>query len=450
MYFLLLTYIVITFCESSNINFDTANSLVSTNISQSFAKSRNEKGNPLSKTFAESNQHKDFNRSLLYTFNNSNYTQRFLSSKKKKIRKNSLEKKYEFKIPFMNHNSRKLNNNLNSQFNKAKVTKQKSCDLPKKKILENNKENVINNNNDRKFSILDVPAPIDDNEEHKEKTMTEKLNDLIQNKELEDKLQKKEIFDMQTNSLTKKEKALYLLITSGVLPIKDKIILSRSSEYLKTQFSIKKLLKENKKILEEKVIQLENSICELNSTDKYKFTLSKTSTMILSFITSKDEDDFKSLAVTPNNESVISSFIKLLLLFDKDKPTLSSTDSSTIIMSFYYFIYQKHSIRTIKEYFDLVIFPTFIDKNDVIFNTSFHDIISICKTHQDLFDVGSLTHISKLISFVSYSLKEVVAWIELLMENGRKIGKIENSINKIYIIMDKYNNDNFQSEEESN
>ena len=74
----------------------------------------------------------------------------------------------------MNHNSRKLNNNLNSQFNKAKVTKQKSCDLPKNKILENNKENVINNNNDRKFSILDVPAPIDDNEEHKEKTMTEK------------------------------------------------------------------------------------------------------------------------------------------------------------------------------------------------------------------------------------------------------------------------------------
>lgn len=425
--------------------------MVSTNISQSFAKSRNEKGNSnsLSKTFGETNQHnitKDFNRSLLYTLNNTNYTQRFLSSKKKKIRKSSLEKKYEFKVPFIN---KKMNNNLNAQFNKAKLTKQKSCDLPKNKVIENNKENVINNN-DRKFSILDVPAPIDDNEEHKEKSMQEKLNDLIQNKELEEKLQKKEMFDMQTDSLTQKEKALYLLITSGILPIKDKIILSRSSDYLKKKFSIKKLLKENKNILEEKVIQLENSICELNSTDKYKFTLSKTSTMILSFITSKDEDDFKSLTVTPENESVISSFIKLLLLFDKDKPTLSSTDSSTIIMSFYNFIYQKHSIRSIKEYFDIVIFPTFSDKNDVIFNTSFHDIISICKTHHDLFDVGSLTHINKLISFVSYSLKEVVAWIDLLMENGRKIGKIENTINKIYIILDKYNNDNFQSEDESN
>lgn len=187
-------------------------------------------------------------------------------------------------------------------------------------------------------------------------------------------------------------------------------------------------------------MNLENKICDLNSTEYLQFSLSKTAKMILSFITNQDEEHFKNIDVNSENKELIQNYLSLILLLSNDKEFKFPINNNEIINSFYLHLKRKYSIKTVKDMFENIIIPFFCGKYDPRIGPLLHEILKKKQTNPDLFNFQILGNQNRLISFISYAINEIISWIETLVENGRKIGKIENKINEIYLIIDKIDN----------
>lgn len=216
--------------------------------------------------------------------------------------------------------------------------------------------------------------------------------------------------------------------------------MSRSSALIKEKFPIKKIINNYRGFLEGEVMSLENKICDLNSSENLQFSLSKTAKMIISFITNQDEERFKNLDVNSENKEFVQNYLSLILLLSNDKEFKFPSNNNEIINSFYIHLKKKYSVKTVKDTFEKIIIPFFCGKYDPKIGPLLHEILKMRQTHPNLFNFQFLCTQNRLISFISYAINEIISWIEMLVENGRKIGKIENKINEIYLIIDKIDN----------
>lgn len=217
--YLFYLILVFNFCEANNINFENLNScsILSTNISQTNFKSRNEalipKGNTTSiqrkyqmkinKNQMQNKIPKELNKTILL-HGDTNYTQRFLSAQKKNKTKRTVSQDKNFKRNLFNLHPEKQSTGFQNVSNKIK--------LGEKEQINNENQNKLNlqlsDNDNRKFSIMDVPCSSQVDTSQKEKVNLSDINVISKDK--------KYVEEVITNfsKLNKKEEAICSLVRS--------------------------------------------------------------------------------------------------------------------------------------------------------------------------------------------------------------------------------------------
>ena len=224
MYLFIYLILVFNFCEVNNINFESLNScsLLSTNISQTNFKSRNDplipKGNIL-KSYITSTHRKcqmkinknnlqnkvpnELNKTILL-HGDTNYTQRFLSAQKKNKTKRIVSQDKNYKRNLFNLQTEKQNITFQNGNNKISINK--------KEQINNENQNKLNlqssDNDNRKFSIIDVPCS--------PQVDTSQIGKVSSSEMTGRSKDRKSVEDIITNSskLNKKEEALCSLVRS--------------------------------------------------------------------------------------------------------------------------------------------------------------------------------------------------------------------------------------------
>lgn len=217
--YLFYIILVFNFCEANNINFENLNScsILSTNISQTNFKSRNEalipKGNTtliqrkyqmkINKNQIQNKIPKELNKTILL-HGDTNYTQRFLSAQKKNKTKRTVSQDKNFKRNLFNLHPEKQNTSFQNVNNKIK--------LGQKEQINNENQNKLNlqisDNDNRKFSIIDVPCSPQIDTSQKEKITGPDIT-----VSFKDKKYVEEVI-INSSKLSKKEEAICSLMRS--------------------------------------------------------------------------------------------------------------------------------------------------------------------------------------------------------------------------------------------
>ena len=360
----------------------------------------------------------------------------------------------EIHLERINVNNSKINKKVNS-----KEKKNKQISYSQKNTKENINSNKENNNNKTKIKNNNINVINDTNASKTHKDFFPSINNKDKISKLRTNLNKsnsKEICknskindtnnidkdkklilfnndnlnnnEIQMNSLSNKEKALYILSKSNILSLTQKIIFSRATDNLRKLLSIKDILKSNETFIKNKIKELEIKLINYNKIIEHPFSPTKTAIISLNLIMKDDEDDFKNFVsniIDENEKNYYYIYIRLLYsllcgefkendfenldinaLYDKlNKKGFNSFKDYL----YQIFILQKHK----KEFFNEKI----IDK----FNELFEEIPNLIKYEGEIKN-------SKFISFSYFILYEANYYWKNYKDYTLLIYKIQKSI----------------------
>ena len=356
--------------------------------------------------------------------NNSKANKKVTSKEKKNIQICHSQKntKENFNKENNNFKTKIKNNNINiiNEFNVNKTHKDFFPSI-------NNKENVnklISNPNKSNIKEINKNNKINDsNNINKDKNnkLILNINENINNGNINNN-------EIQMKSLSKKEKALYILSQSNVLSLCEKIIFSRATENIRKLISIKDILKSNEIFIKNKIKELEIKLINYNKIIENPFTPTRTAIISLNLIMKDDEDDFKyfdSNIIDENEKYYYYIYINLLysLLGGEFKENnFENIDVNAVydklskkgFNSFKDYLYQIFILHKYKkEFFNEKI----IDK----FNELFEEIPNLIKYEGEIKN-------NKFICFSYFILYEVNCYWKKYKEYTQLIFKIKNSI----------------------
>ena len=104
-------------------------------------------------------------------------------------------------------------------------------------------------------------------------------------------------------NLSPKEKSYYILSTSPILRLNERILFGRSTKNLQKLQKISEILEKNKIYLKDKMKELNEKIEECDKKINVVFNASKTAEINFNFILSKDEDELKQFILLSQNEA---------------------------------------------------------------------------------------------------------------------------------------------------
>ena len=320
-----------------------------------------------------------------------------------------------------NNNKENINYKAKIKKNNINILNENNCNITSKNFFPsiNNANKLIsnpNNSNNKENSKNTIINDIKNNDKDTDKKLILNNNENINNNEI------------QMKSLSKKEKALYILSQSNVLSLYQKIIFSRSTDNIRKLISIKDILKSNEIFIKNKIKELETKLINYNKIIGNPFSPTRTAVISLNLIMKDDEDDFKNFASNifeENDKNYYNIYIKLLysLLGGEFKESdfenievnaLYDKLNQKGFNSFKDYLYQIFILQNYKkEFFNKKI----IDK----FSQLFEEIPNLIKYEGEIKN-------NKFICFSYFILYEANYYWKNYIEYTQLIFKIKNSI----------------------
>jgi hypothetical protein len=259
---------------------------------------------------------------------------------------------------------------------------------------------------------------------------------LLVNEEKWDKKIQKEI-----SFLSNKEKALILLITSPILSLKSKMILSRSSPNIKKIITRKEILRDYESVIINKIKIYENKLAFYNQTIISGFTPSITSEITLNFITKNSEEDFISIyneLLTKKNDPdfiYYKCYIRLIYyVINEDQNQINEDD---LLTKLFHVVNQK-GYDNLKDYFYFLYISKLNDHKENGFIKNIEKINDMIRNDApNLLSFSESGKACRFIKFSFYLIKEVVDFgntiknmTKLEMETKVFIDTLKSSLNK--------------------
>ena len=477
---MLLNYIVISFCAKNNIFLELTPNSSSSNLSfKNMAKDK--EANTGSNTKTESyirktptinhKEPKDNDQSQSQNFHNS------IGFRKGKDKKATIKsynnilnsnKKNENKKLNINNNAKLLyeklkkktfsNNKKNYDNNDPKISKfaktfKKRESLPQyqnkfnkfNNTTRKRKYTVKNNNNldikynnierkaERRYSTNNAHRPIlslDDIAASFNK-IKEKRNNII--------------IKFKKDNISQKEQAFYILSTSPVLRLCEQYIFSNSTNNIKKVLKYENLLNNHNIFLNAKANELQNEISLCEKRISTPFVASKIADITLNFITSMDEQEFKSYDILENNKDELDTYynyIKLLLILFNENYEDKISGSNLKLKLF----------ETIKskgfDYIRDCLYHIYIDKKEENTVVSKIDMINndIIKSTPNILNFHKSLKICRFVAFSNYLIKEIINYANNIKDMIELKYRAKNLLDIVYDKIDLIEKNNKEFE----
>ena len=344
--------------------------------------------------------------------------------------KNNLEIKNNIVVSPINkrNNTKKFYFQAEEKYNNINKTSILTKKNDINKINDNNNDNNIIIDN-KKLSIIDIPAPNDSN-------LNNNKNGILNT------------FKNNLN-LTIKEKALYILINSPMIPLNSKFILSKSTNNLKKIVLKKDILLNYDLYLKNKIKYYEDKQLFYNKKIKSIFNATKIAEITLNFITSESEKQFnKNYIILLNNKEdynfiYYKNYIKIIyyIINETFKEENKKEISDNRLLGHLYDIINKKGYKNIKDYLFYLFISNNNNKKENIFMNNIDKINKIIK--YEVPKILSFDESLKMCRFIIYSLyliKEIINFANMIKNTIKlKIEEIE-LIKKMKEIQNKFHN----------
>ena len=274
----------------------------------------------------------------------------------------------------------------------------------------------------------------------KEKTLSyiSIMNSFSEMKDKKDKIIS--IFKKNKN-ISSREGAYYLLSTSPILRLCERLIFSRASPNVIKVITTSTILKNHEVFLNAKANELKSEIELCEKRLKMPFVASKIADITLNFITSLDEQEFKDFDIYETNEEDIKlyyNYVRLLyLLFnmnyddDYDGKKLKNNLFETLKDKGFKYIrdYLYHIYIAKKEENNIV------EKIDIINN-------EIIKKMPKILDYHETLKICRFLGFTNYLIKEIINYANNIKDVFILKIKAQNFLDIVLDKIDKIENNN--------
>ena len=344
--------------------------------------------------------------------------------------KNNLEIKNNIVVSPINkkNNVKKFYFQAEEKYNNINKTSILTKNNDINKISDNNNDNNIIIDT-KKLSIIDIPAPNDSN-------LNNNKNGILNT------------FKNNLN-LTIKEKALYILINSPMIPLNSKFILSKSTNNLKKIVLKKDILLNYDLYLKNKIKYYEDKQLFYNKKIKSIFNATKIAEITLNFITSESEKQFNNnyIILLNNKEDYnfiyYKNYIKIIyyIINESFEEENKKEISDNRLLSHLYDIINKKGYKNIKDYLFFLFISNNNNKKENIFMYNIDKINKIIK--DEVPKILSFDESLKMCRFIIYSLyfiKEIINYANMIKNTIKlKIEEIEKK-KKMKEILDKFHN----------
>ena len=326
------------------------------------------------------------------------------------------------------------NDKKNSVIDKLQSTSNinKSNDINKNdNISDNNSNNILININNNKNNEKE------NNEEQKINTKNNEKNE------------KKEII----SNFSQKEKAIYLLIKSPVLPLRSQIILSRSTNNIKKVISKDEILRNFEKHLNEKIKDYQKKIVEYNHKITSHFTSSKIAEISLNFITNNCEMElceiYNSLLFNKTDPHFVyyKTYIKTIYYIIDEKIEEENNNDGNLVVNEkkivinLFNILKKKGYYTIKDYLYYLFISAVNQEKEKSFMKNMDKIDEIITNEEpNLLDFGELPKMCKFIQFSFYLIKEIIDFGNLIKGTTNLKIETENFLELLKKNLEKFKN----------
>ncbi len=329
------------------------------------------------------------------------------------------------------------NDKKNSVIDKLQSTNNinKSNDINKNdNISDNNSNNILININNNK----------NNENENNENNEEQKINT-----EKNEKNEKKEII----SNFSQKEKAIYLLIKSPVLPLRSQIILSRSTNNIKKVISKDEILRNFEKHLNEKIKDYQKKIVEYNHKITSHFTSSKIAEISLNFITNNCEMElceiYNSLLFNKTDPHFVyyKTYIKTIYYIIDEKIEEENNNDGNLVVNEkkivinLFNILKKKGYYTIKDYLYYLFISAVNQEKEKSFMKNMDKIDEIITNEEpNLLDFGELPKMCKFIQFSFYLIKEIIDFGNLIKGTTNLKIETENFLELLKKNLEKFKN----------
>ena len=274
----------------------------------------------------------------------------------------------------------------------------------------------------------------------KEKTLSFKtiMNSYSEMKDKKDKIIT--IFKKNKN-ISSREGAYYLLSTSPILRLCERLIFSRASSNVKKVITTSTILENHLVFLNAKANELKSEIDLCEKRLKMPFIASKIADITLNFITSLDEQEFKDFDIYETNEEDINlyyNFVRLLyLLFNMNYD--SDSDGKKLKNNLYETLKDK-GFNYIRDYLYHIYIArkeenNIVEKIDIINNEIIKKVPNILDYHETL-------KICRFLGFTNYLIKEIINYANNIKDVFILKIKAQNFLDIVLDKIDKMQNRN--------
>ena len=331
-------------------------------------------------------------------------------------------------------NNIKINNAINKDKKLASIDKNIPSNNKIITIIENNDKNEADNKNNNNNIILNINKE-KENEKEKENNNVEIVNVL------------------KSENLTKREKALYLLIKSPVLSLSSQLILSRGTNNIKKAISTKEILKNYKKHLNGKISDYQKKVVDYNNKITSHFTSSKIAEISLNFITNNCEIEFceiyNSLLYNKEDEHFMyyKAYIKTIYYIinekieevKKEDGNMEVNEQKLLINLFN--ILKKKGYYTIKDYLYYLFISSVNKEKEKSFIKNMDKIDELIANEEpNLLNFSELPKMCKFIQFSFYLIKEIIDFGNLIKDTTTLKIETENFLELLKNNLDKFRN----------
>lgn len=267
--------------------------------------------------------------------------------------------------------------------------------------------------------------------------------DTIMNSYTEMKDKKDKIITIFKNNknISSREGAYYLLSTSPILRLCERLIFSRASPNVKKVITTSTILKNHTIFLNAKANELKHEIELCEKRLKTPFVASKIADITLNFITSLDEQEFKDFDIYETNEEDINlyyNYVRLLyLLFNM------SYDSGSEGKQLKNNLLEKLKDKGFKYIRDYLyhIYIAKKEENNVVEKIDFINNEIIKKT-PNILDFHETLKICRFLAFTIYLIKEIINYANNIKDVFELKIKAQNFLDIVIEKIDKMNNNN--------
>ena len=312
-------------------------------------------------------------------------------------------------------------------------------------LTTNSYSNKDNNNNDnnninsgdkeKKFSIIDIPAPINNsNEKVKDNILIcINLNNNQENKDISKDIK-----------LSAKEKAFLILCKSNVLPVCSQIIFSRSSYKIKEFITTKEILDNHEVFIQSKIKEYEYKIISYNKKITSIFTPTKIAEITFNFITDSKESEFcsnyNSLIYDKKDSHYIyyKNYVKIIYYVINENFEDEIKDDK--LLSNLYKILNKKGYKYIKDYLYFLFISSKNRQKENCFMKNIDNIEKIINEEPKLLCFNESSKICKFIGFSLYLIKEIIDFGNIIKNTINLKIETTNFIEELKDNLDKFKN----------